>query len=258
MKYSMIVEYVKREISSGNMSSGSRIPSIRDMCNKYECSKSTVLRAYYELKEQGIVYAAPGSGYYIINSCTEAAHTDTAIDFSGTSLDKKSLPYNEFQPFITQAISKYKEDLFTYSDPQGMGQLREALRRHLQNHQIFAGNERIFVTTGSQQALNIMSRMPFPNAKLNVAVEQPTYQGMLECLRQNDVSVIGITRDFKGLDFNALERSFRNDNIKFFYTIPRFSNPLGLSYSNYDKRKILALAEKYNVYILEDDYLGDL
>lgn len=258
MKYSMIVDDIKRNISRGNIVSGARIPSIRDMCRRYDCSKSTVLRAYYELKEQGIIYAAPGSGYYIISSSTEAAHINTTIDFSGTSLDKKSLPYNEFQPFITQAISKYKEDLFTYADPQGMAQLTEALRKHLQNHQVFASNERIFVTTGSQQALNLLSKMPFPNAKLNVAVEQPTYQGMLECLSQNHIAAIGISRDFRGLDFDALERTFRNDNIKFFYTIPRFSNPLGLSYTNNDKKKILSLAEKYNVYILEDDYLGDL
>jgi DNA-binding transcriptional MocR family regulator len=100
--------------------------------------------------------------------------------------------------------------------------------------------------------------MYFPNAKINVVVEQPTYQGMLECLEQNHIAAIGVSRDFDGLDFDGLERAFRNDNVKFFYTIPRFNNPLGLSYTNDDKKKILALAEKYNVYIVEDDYLGDL
>ncbi|MGE5677233.1 MAG: PLP-dependent aminotransferase family protein, partial [Pseudomonadota bacterium] len=156
------------------------------------------------------------------------------------------------------AIGKYKEELFTYSDPKGLPQLAEALRRHLQDHQVFSDSERIFITTGSQQALSILSGMPFPNAKANVAIEQPTYQGMLESLRQNRVPAIGISRDFNSLDFESLERAFRNDNIKFFYTIPRFNNPLGLSYTNDEKKKIIALAERYNVYIVEDDYLGDL
>lgn len=258
MKFNTIVNDIKQEISLGNIVCGGRIPSIRELCSRYKCTKSTVLRAYSELKELGLVYAIPGSGYYIINSSNEAAHCNTAIDFSGTSLDKSSLPYNEFQPFISQAISKYKEDLFTYSDPKGLDQLAEALRKHLQNHQVFANSERIFVTTGSQQALNLLSKMHFPNAKINVVLEQPTYQGMIECLKQNNISAIGVSRDFNGLDFDGLERAFRNDNVKFFYTIPRFNNPLGLSYTNDDKKKILLLAEKYNVYIVEDDYLGDL
>lgn len=258
MKYSMIVSDIHHEIASGKILPGGRIPSVRELCTRYSCNKSTILRAYYELKEQGLIYAIPGSGYYLINNFSEAPVSDTLIDFSGTSLDKGTLPYSEFQPYITQAIGKYKEELFTYSDPKGLPQLTEALRSHLQDHQVFSAVDRIFVTTGSQQALSILSRMPFPNAKTNVAVEQPTYQGMLESLRQNQVPAIGISRDFNSLDFDGLERVFRNDNIKFFYTIPRFSNPLGLSYTNDEKKKIIALAEKYNVYIVEDDYLGDL
>lgn len=258
MKYSGIVNDIRQEISLGKVLPGAKIPSIRELCSRYKCTKSTVLRAYYELKEQGLVYAIPGSGYYLINNFTETSTHNTAIDFSGTSLDKSTLPYSEFNPFITQAISKYKEELFTYSDPKGLDQLAEALRKHLQNHQVFSGSERIFVTTGSQQALNLLSKMPFPNAKNNVVIEQPTYHGMIECLKQNQVAAIGISRSFDGLDFDSLERAFRNDNVKFFYTIPRFNNPLGLSYTNDDKKKIIALAEKYNVYIVEDDYLGDL
>ncbi|HYF84718.1 MAG TPA: PLP-dependent aminotransferase family protein [Clostridia bacterium] len=258
MKYSVIVNAIEKEISLGNLIPGVKIPSIRDLCTKYRCTKSTVLRAYSELKELGLVYAIPGSGYYLINNFTETSGHNTSIDFSGTSLDKNSLPYNEFQPFIAQAINKYKEDLFTYADPKGLDQLAEALRKHLQNHQVFTNIERVFITTGSQQALSLLSKMHFPNAKTNVVLEQPTYQGMLECLKQNHIEAIGVSRDFDGLDFDGLERAFRNDNIKFFYTIPRFNNPLGLSYTNADKKKILALAEKYNVYIVEDDYLGDL
>ncbi|HYF74968.1 MAG TPA: PLP-dependent aminotransferase family protein [Candidatus Nitrosocosmicus sp.] len=258
MKYSMIVDDIMREISSGSRAPGSKMPSIRDLCARYKCTKSTALRAYYELKELNLVYSMPGSGYYLISNFGETAVQSTAVDFSGTSLDKSSLPYNEFQPCISQAISKYKEDLFAYTDPKGLGQLTGALRKHLQDHQVFTSSERIFVTTGSQQALNLLSRMHFPNAKTNVVLEQPTYQGMIECLKQNNISAVGVSRDFSGLDLEGLERAFRNDNIKFFYTIPRFNNPLGLSYSNADKKKILSLAEKYNVYIVEDDYLGDL
>ena len=67
-----------------------------------------------------------------------------------------------------------------------------------------------------------------------------------------------MNRKFNGIDFEELERKFAYDNIKCFYTMPRFSNPLGISYSNDDKKQIIKLAEKYDVYIIEDDYLGEL
>lgn len=258
MKYHVIADYIREQISVGNISPGEKMPSVRDLCDRFSCTKATAVRAYYELKEQGIVYAVPGSGYYLINNFTEHNHADDIVDFSGTSLDIRSLPYDEFQPCIGQAINKYKENLFSYTDPQGLESLIETLRRHLENHQVFASNERIYVTTGSQQALNILTRMPFPNGKNHVVIEQPTYKGMIQSLKLNEVTAVGVSRGFQGLDFDHLEKIFRNDHVKFFYTIPRFSNPLGVSYTNDEKKKILALAEKYNVYIVEDDYLGDL
>ena len=61
-----------------------------------------------------------------------------------------------------------------------------------------------------------------------------------------------------GIDLKELEKHFKSGNIKFFYTIPRFHYPLGHSYSEEEKRAILDLAAKYQIYIVEDDYLGDL
>ena len=55
-----------------------------------------------------------------------------------------------------------------------------------------------------------------------------------------------------------MERIFRTSKIKFYYTIPRFHHPLGTSYSKDEKEKIVLLAKKYNVFIVEDDYLADL
>ncbi|HYE81947.1 MAG TPA: PLP-dependent aminotransferase family protein [Clostridia bacterium] len=258
MKYSIIVDYIRKEIAQGNIASGAKMPSIRELCSRFNCTKTTAVRAYDKLKELGLIYSAPGSGYYLIEDSPERKQSSAVLDFSGTSLDQATLPYNEFRPCVNQALAKYNESLFSYSDPQGLPSLIEVLRKQLQNHQVFSDTQRIFITTGSQQALNILVRMPFPNQKNNVVIEQPTYHGMIQCLKQNNTPAFGVSSAFRGLDFESLERSFRNDKIKFFYTIPRFNNPLGLSYTNDDKKKILALAEKYNVYIVEDDYLGDL
>ncbi|WP_370452289.1 PLP-dependent aminotransferase family protein [Cohnella sp. AR92] len=136
--------------------------------------------------------------------------------------------------------------------------MREAISQHLAVSQIFAGPQRIGVVSGAQQALHLLASMPFPNGKSAVLVEQPCYAGMLKLLNLLGITAIGIARTEFGLDLDELERHFRNNSIKFFYTVPRFHNPLGTSLSRQEKEAIAAMAEKYDVYIVEDDYLADL
>ena len=80
----------------------------------------------------------------------------------------------------------------------------------------------------------------------------------MRCCQLLNITTIGIERTWEGIDLEELERIFSSGNIKFFYTIPRFHNPLGTCYSNDQKKQILYLAQKYNVYIVEDDYLADM
>lgn len=258
MRYVEITKYIKKEISLGNIKAGGKMPSIRELCERFNCTKSTAVRAYSELKGQNIVYAVPSSGYYLIDKIQEETRNTNTIDFAGTALEVSSLPYKEFETFISKAIEKYKDKLFYYTNPQGLQSLIKVVQKQLQNNQVFSNCENIFITTGSQQTLNILGKMPFPNGKSNVAVEQPTYDGMLKCLKQNNVTTIGVNRSFNGLDFDRLESVFKNNNVKFFYTVSRFSNPLGISYTKEEKQKLVSLAEKYDVYIVEDDYLGDI
>ena len=259
MKFKSIVKYLKKEIFRGKIQPGDKMPSIRRLCSRFNCAKATVVRAYYQLKEEDIVYAVPGSGYYLIENISSKGDRDKRIiDFSGTELDVDSLPYAEFQSCLNQAINKYEGNLFSYTDPQGLDTLIQVMEKHLQDNQVFANDDRIFITTGSQQALNILCRMEFPNDKKKVVIEQPTYRGMVQALRLNNIPTAGVKREFDGLDLDTLEELFEKGDVNFFYTVPRFSNPLGLGYSREEKKDILRLARKYDVYIVEDDFLGDL
>ena len=258
-KYKQIVTHIKELIGTGRLKSGNRIPSINELCNEFNCNKSTIIRAYDELQKEHLIYSVPKSGFYVIEKSSTNIHgNNSAADFSSTSPAVHLLPYQEFQHCIDQALISYKDSLFHYSNTQGLAGLRKVLKRHFENDQIFTGEENIFLTSGAQQALNILSLMPFPNGKRNVLIEQPTYLGMKKSLELNNITAIGIARDAYGIDMNQLERIFQNDDIKFFYTMPRFQNPTGFSLSNEQKRQIANLAEKYDVYIVEDDYLGDL
>lgn len=258
-KYNDIVDFINNEINNGRIRHGEKMPTIRELSEVFNCSKQTVVHAYEKLQKDHIVYSIPQSGYYLVDK--KELHTNQAkelIDFSAGSPDESILAYEDFHHCLNQAIDIHKATLFNYSDPKGLHELIDTLRNYFEDYQIFCSSDDIYITSGSQQAINILCSMPFPNGKSNVLVEQPTYHGTLKALETTRTPVIGIERKFDGLDFEDLERKFAYGNIKCFYTMPRFSNPLGISYLNDEKKQILKLAEKYDVYIIEDDYLGEL
>jgi DNA-binding transcriptional MocR family regulator len=259
-KYHQIIQNIQSDINTGRLKPGARLPSIRETAKLFNCNKATIIRAYEEMERNHLLYSVPKSGYYLVDNkkIPDINPGKDQIDFAAASPDITVFPYIDFQHCLNQAIDTYKESLFSYLNAPGLPSLCQVLARFLQNYQIFTSYENIFVTAGSQQALQIFTNMPFPNGKTNILVEQPTYNGMLHCCKLSGITTIGIARNEKGIDLDELERIFRNGNIKFFYTMPRFHNPLGTSYTNDQKKQILHLAQKYNVYIVEDDYLADM
>ncbi|MGG4345504.1 PLP-dependent aminotransferase family protein [Paenibacillus lautus] len=259
-KYLSILSDMESKISEGQYRPGQKLPSVRRAALTYGCSVSTVLRAYAELEKRHAIYSVSQSGYYVVDRPKEEedASVSTTIDFSSASPDVNVFPYLDFQHCLNKAIDTYKYELFTYGDPQGMEKLRHTLVSHLAGAQVFTTAERIVITAGAQQALEILTKMPFPGGNSAILVEQPSYNNYLQLLESAGVPVIGMTRTAAGIDLQALEEYFRSGHIKFFYTMSRYHNPLGTSYSAEQRKAIANLAAKYNVYIVEDDYMADL
>lgn len=261
MIYAEVMNHIERQVDSRELKPGKKLPSIRSMAKQFDCSVNTIIKAYSELEKKHIIYSVPKSGYYIVERVPSGhvGSTDTGIiDFLSAGPDKKAMPYRDYQHCINQAIEVYKEEMFTYSETQGLYSLREELARHLRELQVFTVPDRICVVSGSQQALHLFISLPFPNGKRNICVEQPTHLSLIESIKFQQATAFGIEITSSGLDMERLEHLFKYNDIKFFYTVSRFHNPTGYSYSNMERRKIVELAQKYDVYIVEDDYLGDL
>ncbi|MFZ5967798.1 MAG: PLP-dependent aminotransferase family protein [Bacillota bacterium] len=257
-KYEQIIEDIEKLVARGQLMQGERLPSIRSQAEKYHCNKSTVIRAYKELEMNHKIYGIPKGGYYLVEKHTTEDEDYGKIDFSEVMPDPKLLPYKEFNHCINRAVELYKSNLFSYSDTQGLASLRKVLANHFAVHQVFTSADKIFITSGAQQALSILSKMSFPNGKKHILVEQPTYSLMHRLVELNGDQLMGISRNYDGIDLDELEAIFKNEDIKFFYTIPRFHNPLGTSYTEKEKKRMVELAAKYDVYIVEDDYLADI
>ncbi|SUY46940.1 transcriptional regulator [Clostridium putrefaciens] len=257
-KYEFIINYINHEIEIGNFND--KLPSIRALAIKFSCSNSTVIRAYSELEKQNLIYALPKSGYFVVDNKLKYYNINesTIIDFSSGEPDMKILPYEDFQKSFEKAIEEYKYNIFGYSLSSGFTPLKESVLSLFKQSHLDCSLDKIFITSGGQQALSILSTLNFGEDRESILVEQPTYNIFLKWLNINKFNVIGIERDFNGIDLNKLEHIFKNKKIKFFYTMPRMQNPLGTSLSEDDKKQIVYLANKYGVYIVEDDYLSDL
>jgi len=258
-KYSEILVEFERQRAAGELRPGQKLPSVRLAAAQYGCSISTVTRAYAELEKRHAIYSIPQSGYYLVEDQEEAdGPEDGVIDFASSSPDLHVFPYRDFQHCLNKAIDTYKYQLFTYGDPRGLEALRATLVRHLADDQVFAKAGQIAVTAGIQQALQTLAKMPFPSGKSTILVEQPSYNRYLTFLEAEGVPVKSIARTAEGVDMQRLEAIFREGDIKCFYTMSRHHNPLGTSYSVREKKAIARLAAKYDVYVLEDDYMADL
>ncbi len=257
-KYLAVSNEIENMIKSGRYKEGERIPSIRSLTQNYNCNKSTVISALNELERRHIVYSLPKSGYYVVMKKPNLNKDKKLIlNFSSSAPDPEVFPYLDFQHCINQAIDIYKNDLFIYGTPKGLSSLIDVIQKQLANYQVFTNKKNIFITSGVQQALSILASIPFPNNKETILIEQPGYHLFIDYLETHKIPVVGIERTSEGIDMLELERIFKSGNIKFFYTMPRYHNPLGTSYSQEEKKKILELAKKYDVYIVEDDYLAD-
>jgi len=259
-RYLSILSDMELKIMEGHYRPGQKLPSVRDAAKRYGCSANTIVRAYTELEKRHAIYSISQSGYYVVDKPEGLSDTedDGRIDFASALPDVNIFPYTDFQHCLNKAIDTYKQQLFTGGDSRGLTNLRQTLVSHFANDQVFAKAEQIIITAGAQRALEILAKMPFPNQKETILVEQPSYDFYLQYLEAEGIPAAGIARSAAGLDLQELEQKFKNGGIKFFYTMSRYHNPLGTTYSAEVRKAIAELAGKYDVYVVEDDYMGDL
>ena len=252
-KYEQVVHYLKEEIESGKLQTGSRLPSIRKLSQDFHCSKDTVQRALLELRYEKYIYSKPQSGYYVLEQ--QASHEDLVISVN----DEHAAAYDDFRLCVNESLIGRENYLYNYYEHQeGLEELRKSVQKLLFEQAIYSKPDQLVITTGTQQALFILSQIDFPVKGQEILVEQPTYHRMNQLLLAQNFPYQTIERRVDGIDLKELEEHFKSGKIKLFYTIPRFHYPLGHSYSEEEKRAILDLATKYQIYIVEDDYLGDL
>ncbi len=257
-KIGTVKDYILSEIKLGRIKIGQRLPSCREVSSALKVNKITVNKAYKELEAEHKVYSIPRGGFYLIDTLQAATSVPEITDFRTVALEQRLIPYREFTHVMNKAVEMYKYSLFNYETDGGFLPLRETLKGELEKDGVYTNPSNILITNGAQQAINLSLQYVCGKNKGKLLVEKPTYDLVLKLATHLGIEVTGIQRTKQGLDHKELELIFKTGEIKAFYIMPRHHNPTGYALTEKDKQKIAQLAEKYNVLIIEDDYLADL
>ena len=293
--YQQIIRFLQEEIRSGALLPDMRLPSTRSLAEDLGVNRITVTNAYAELETEGLVYGKTGSGYYVAEPLpliatdhpSSTARTDwprwqqsllsrgwtpvqsevdqlaRAIDgpdlisFSQGVGESRLFPADDFRKALQAVLRQDGVGALGYGDRKGYAPLRETITHILASQGVPTRPECILITSGSQQAVALVAHLLLRPGDV-VLVESPSYVGVIDLFRSMDVRLLGVPMDEQGMRMDAVEDALRTSQPRLIYTIPTFHNPTGVCMSSQRRRQLVALADRYDVPILEDDFTGDL
>jgi len=183
--------------------------------------------------------------------------SDGLISFASGHGAVELFPADDFRKSIQTVLLKDKTDALGYGDYAGYPPLRGTIAHILSNQGIHTHPNNVLITTGSQQAFALVAGLLLRSGDA-VLVENPTYATAIDLINSLGAQLIGVPMDEQGVRVDLMEDLLRTVHPKLIYTIPSFQNPTGVCLSGARRRQLVALAERYNVPILEDEFVGDL
>ena len=179
------------------------------------------------------------------------------ISFAGGFPDSALFDVAHIEEAARQALVQQAAQALQYGATEGFMPLREQLAALMQARGASVRAEQLIVTTGSQQALDLVGKtLAEPGCK--VIVEGPTFLAAIQCFRLYGAQVISAPADAHGVQPGALERLIDEHRPRFVYLIPTFGNPGGATLTLERRRRVLELAVRHQTLIIEDDPYGQL
>lgn len=158
---------------------------------------------------------------------------------------------------LDEEVRAHRRDTFQYGLTEGEPGLREQISRLAARRAIRANAQNILVTTGSQQALDLVARV-FLNQGDAIVVERPAYLAALQAFAFSEARMLSVASDAGGIDVDRLEALLAHERVKAIYVVPNFGNPSGGTLSLERRRRLVDIAARHRVLIIEDDPYGDL
>ncbi|MBN1054596.1 PLP-dependent aminotransferase family protein [Clostridium botulinum] len=269
-KYIQISNFTKSLIEKKVIKDKGKLPTIRELAKALEVNSVTIVNAYNKLKAEGYAYQKVGSGTYAkvkefpnifrreyLNTLKKLRIDElhNIVDFTGETNTEVLFPIEDLKKIIDKVLDRDGANALISNNSYGYKNLISTINNVFWDNQL--NEEDILIVSGAQQGIDIVSK-GILNINDNVVVEKPTYGGALSVFKWKKANIFEVPIKEDGIDLDKFEKILQKNNIRCFYTMSYFQNPTGVSYSLEKKKRILELAEIYDFYIMEDDYLSEL
>ncbi len=283
--YQRIAQQLAEDIRRGVYRPGERVPSVRKMSRQLSVSHATVLQAYANLEDQGMIRARPQSGFYVHQTPVLTAPTPDIARVERPTLVTRSsiinqvlsesrregliplgaaVPHVDYLPVraLHQQLAKVTRfqspRAFSYMFSPGYEPLRRQVAIRMRDAGVVVDPGEIVITHGCVDALQMSLRVLTRPGDL-IAAESPTYYGLLQLADLLGLKVIEIPSDpDTGMSLEALQLAAGQWPIKALVLTARLSNPLGVSMPDHRQKQLLNLAARFDIQIVEDDIYGEL
>jgi 2-aminoadipate transaminase len=178
------------------------------------------------------------------------------ISFAGGLPAPEVFPAEQVLAATQRVLVEQWDTALQYGATEGYRPLRELLVRHMARYGIEVGPENVLITTGAQQALDLVGKALI-NPGDRVVTEDPTYLGAIQAFSTYEAHYVTVPLDDDGMRVERLEDALRAAP-KFVYVLPNFQNPSGVTLSLARRHRLIELCAHYGTPIVEDDPYGQL
>jgi len=273
-----IVDGFRDLIESGALRPGSKAPSIRQFAHAHGVSVYTVVDAYDRLVALGYFVSRPHSGFFVRRRESRTRTPgETGSNYNFDSMwylrrvfENRALRMKPgcgwlpgdwlFEDGVRRSLrslASEEVDLGGYGEPKGFLPLRQLARDMLAEQEIVLNADQILLTNGSSQAMDMVARRLVREGDA-VLVDEPGYPNLLFSLRFLGAKLVGVPRTPQGYDLTVLEQQILEHKPKVFFTQPRLQSPTGSIAHLAHLHRVVQLAEKHQILVVENDIYADL
>lgn len=289
--FKQVFDQLKEKIESDILKPGDLLPPTRTFSDQLGVNRTTIYKAYQELWALGYIESRSGSYSYVrqrrelqltgkevhpnsinwaqrvnpnaekvykmfgkVNYPFSEGNADfDGIDFGRLHPDTRIFPVKEYKKSLSKAIEHKGKIVLDYGESKGYYPLREYITGRMRSHGISVDIDEILITNGAQNAIDLLMRL-FAKPGSRVFVETPTYGMVFPTFTYYDCEIVPIPMLDDGVDLSVIEKEFKKGLPLFFYTMPNFHNPTGITTNQDHREKLIALFERYSVPIVEDAF----
>jgi 2-aminoadipate transaminase len=193
-----------------------------------------------------------------IREILKVATEKEIISFAGGLPNPGLFPVEDLQKATLEVFRNEGNEAMQYSNSEGYIELRKDIARYYRNNKgLTVKEDEILITTGSQQALDLLGKV-FINEGDKIIIEEPGYLGAIQAFSMYNPKFMPVPLNNDGMDSVILAETIAKHNPQLIYVVPNFQNPSGISYSAENRKKISDILKNSNVLLIEDDPYGEL